>query len=110
MKPANIPLSSFEKYFKSVNNPNDPFYTPNEDIVHFNERYAENEFNIMFATLNLDFTQEEVLNAIKQLKLNKSGGPDMLINEFLIYGKHIFTSTLCNLFNQIFASGYFPED
>ena len=110
VKPANIPLSSFEQYFKSVNNPDDPFYTPDEDILHFNERYAENEFNIMFAELNLDFTQEEVLNAIKQLKLNKSGGPDMLINEFLIYGKHIFTSTLCNLFNQIFASGYFPED
>ena len=110
VKPANIPLSSFEQYFKSVNNPDDPFYTADEDILHFNERYAENEFNIMFAELNLDFTQEEVLNAIKQLKLNKSGGPDMLINEFLIYGKHIFTSTLCNLFNQIFASGYFPED
>ena len=29
----------------------------------------------------------------------------MLINEFLIYGEHIFTSTLCNIFNQIFASG-----
>ena len=82
MKPANIPLSSFEKYFKSVNNPDDLFYTPNEDIVHFNERNAENEFNIMFAKLNLDFTQEEVLNAVKQLKLNKSGGPDMLISEF----------------------------
>ena len=110
MKPADIPLSSFEQYFKSVYNPDDPFYTPDEDILHFNERYAENKSNIMFAELNLDFTQEEVLNAIKQLKLNKSGGPDMLINEFLIHGKHIFTSTLCNHFNQIFASGYFPED
>ena len=34
----------------------------------------------------------------------------MLINEFLIYDKHIFTNTLCNIFNRILAAGYFPED
>ena len=28
VKPANIPLSYFEQYFKSVNNPDDPFYAP----------------------------------------------------------------------------------
>ena len=80
VKPANIPLSSFEQYFKAVNNPTDPFYIPDEDVLYFNEQYAKNEFDIIFDELNLDFTQEEVLNAIKQLKLNKSGGPDCLIN------------------------------
>ena len=86
VKPANILLSSFEQYFKAVNNPTDPFYVPDEDVVNFNEQYAKNEFDIIFDELNLDFTQDEVLNAIKQLKLNKSGGPDYLINEFIIYG------------------------
>ena len=60
--------------------------------------------------MNLDFTHEDVLNAIKQLKLNKSGGPDKLINEFLINGKHILTNTLCKLFNKIFEIGYFPDE
>ena len=54
VKPANIPLSSFEQYFKSVNNPDDPFYTPDEDILHFNERYAENDF--FFFQFNSLFT------------------------------------------------------
>ena len=41
MKPANINLSSFEQYFKAVNNPTDPFYTPDEDELFFNERYEK---------------------------------------------------------------------
>ena len=107
---ANIPLSSFEQYFKAVNNPLDPFFTPDEDVVHLNEHYVNNEFDIIFDELNLDFTHEDVLNAIKQLKLNKSGGTDKLINEFLINGKHILTNTLCKLFNKIFEIGFFPDE
>lgn len=42
VKPANIPLSLFEEYFKSVNNPSDPFYMPDGDILYFNERYVNN--------------------------------------------------------------------
>ena len=33
IKPGNIALSSFEQYFKSVNNPDDHFYTPDEDVL-----------------------------------------------------------------------------
>ena len=43
------------------------------------------------------------------MKTNKSGGPDQLINEFLIHGKHTFTPTLCNLFNKVYETGHFPE-
>ena len=109
IKPSNIPLTSFEKYFKAINNPTEPFYSPDEDILFFNERYERNEFNIMFEELNIDFSQDEILKAISQLKTNKSGGPDQLINEFLIHGKHTFTPTLCNLFNKVYATGHFPE-
>ena len=49
----------------------------------------------MFEELNIDFSQDEIIKAISQLKTNKSGGPDQLINEFLIHGKHTFTPTLC---------------
>lgn len=34
VKSADILLSSFEAYFKSVNNPLDPFITPDEDVIH----------------------------------------------------------------------------
>ena len=85
VKPANIPLSRFEEYFKSVNNPADPFYTPDEDVMNFNERYVNEEFGIMFDELNVEFSEEEILKSIKQLKTNKSSGPDGLINVFFIH-------------------------
>ena len=44
IKPANVPLSSFEKKIKAVNNPADPFFTPDEDSIHFNEGYEKHEF------------------------------------------------------------------
>ena len=55
LRPANVPLSSFKEYFKAVNNPADPFFTPDEDITYFNERYEKNEFRLMFEELNLEF-------------------------------------------------------
>ena len=110
VKPANIPLSSFEDYFNAVNNPNDPFFTPDEDVIYFNERYVQTEFSIMFDELNLNFSHDEVLRSIKQLKTNKSGGPDNLINEFFIHGKIVLVPILCNLFNKIFETGIFPQE
>ena len=110
LRPANVPLSSFEEYFKAVNNPADPFFTPDEDIIHFNERYEKNEFRLMFEELNLEFSEGDIERSIKQLKSNKSGGPDKIINEFFIHGHHILQSTICNLFNKIFDLGYFPEE
>ena len=110
LRPANVPLSSFEEYFKAVNNPADPFFTPDEDIIHFNERYEKNEFRLMFEELNLEFLEGDIERSIKQLKSNKSEGPDKIINEFLIHGHHILQSTICNLFNKIFDLGYFPEE
>ena len=50
-----------------------------EDIIFFNERYEQNEFDIMFEELNTFFSQEEILKAISQLKTNKSGGPDKIV-------------------------------
>ena len=61
VKPANIALSSFEEYFKAVNNPPDRVFTPDEDVIHFNERYVNNEFLIMFEELNLNFSQNEII-------------------------------------------------
>ena len=110
VKPANIPLTVFEQYFKAINNPVDPFYSPDEDILYFNERYENNEFEIIFEELNFSFTLDEILKAIGQLKANKSSGPDMLINEFLMNGKHVLAPTLVNLFNKIFENGHFPEN
>ena len=57
---SNISLSVFEQYFYSVNNPESPFFTADEDILHFIHRYERNEFDIMFHELNLPFSLDEM--------------------------------------------------
>ena len=39
----------------------------------------------------------------------KSAGPDKLINGFFIHGNIYLCPILCNLFNKLFETGYFPE-
>ena len=108
IKSNNIPLNTFEQYFKAVNNPNDHFFNADEDVLYFNERYEQHEFNVMFDELNILFTDHEIIKSINQLKTNRSAGPDLLLNEFFIYGKNELTPTICRLFNKLFEIGYFP--
>ena len=106
---SNIQMSAFEQYFKSVNNPESQFFIPDEDVLFFLDRYEQGDFNIMFEELNSVISEEEIVKAIKELKLNRSAGPDLLINEFFIYGKDVLLRVLNMLFNKIFELGYFPE-
>ena len=62
----------------------------------------------MFNELNLEITLSEIKKAVRQLKLGRSGGSDMFINEFLYYGNEALLNTLYVLFNNIFKVGYFP--
>ena len=78
-------------------------------VSRYNERYEQNEFSIMFDELNLPIINIEIFQAIKELKTNKSGGPDLYLNDFFIHGKHVLAPYLLNLFNRIFDKGYFPE-
>ena len=57
VKPANIPISSFEQYIRSIDN---PFYSPDEDIIHFIQRYSNEEFSIMFEELNIEFSHKNI--------------------------------------------------
>ena len=34
---SDVNLSTFERYFKAINNPSGPFFTPDEDVLFFNE-------------------------------------------------------------------------
>ena len=106
---TDIELSSFEQYFKSVNNPESKFFTPDEDVLNFIDRYEQQEMDIMFNELNLLISDGEILKALKELKTNRSAGPDLLINEFFKHAKDILTPVLSKLFNKIFDLGYFPK-
>ena len=72
------------------------FLNPNEDILYFNERFAKNEFQVMFSELDSEISKEDILTAIKHLKSGKSSGPDHMLNEFFIYGKNeMFKLCIC---------------
>ena len=45
----------------------------------------------MFEELNVDISESEIMNAIKQLNVGKSGGPDHLLNKFFKYGLNFVT-------------------
>ena len=63
----------------------------------------------MFDELNIVISEVEIHNAINQLKLGKSGGPDNVLNEFFRYGTDVLMPYLYKLFNTVFDKGYFPE-
>ena len=71
-----------------------------------NERYVQSELQIMFSELNLEITLSEIKKAVRQLKLVRSGGSDLFINELLYYGNDVLCRTLYVMFNNVFKVGY----
>ena len=65
--PKSLSANQFKEYFQAVNNPDDHFYQADEDIIHFNERFVNNETNTLFSELDLPISLEEIKNGINQL-------------------------------------------
>ena len=59
--------------------------------------------------LNGKIEQDEILNAIKSLKIGKSTASDLISNEMLKYGADAILKTLVKLFNFLFDLGTFPK-
>jgi hypothetical protein len=59
----------------------------------------------------LDFkvTEKEVGLAIKNLKNNKSQGPDQILNEMIKYSQHVLLPSLTNCFNLVLEVGDYPD-
>ena len=56
------------------------------------------------------FTQEEIKNAIKSLRNNKSAGTDNICAELLKYSPEVIHSRIAEIFNSIASSGEYPEE
>ena len=61
----------------------------------------------VFDELDADITADEIIKAIYELKMDKSHGPDCLLNEFFIEYKDFIIPHLCTIFNAVLNSGYF---
>ena len=59
--------------------------------------------------LNLNITEEEIKKSIKNLKSDKSAGPDELVSEMFNYGTNNILVYLKRLFDTIFTNFQFPE-
>ena len=56
------------------------------------------------------FTQEEIKNAIRSLRNNKSAGTDNICAELLKYSPEVIHSRITEIFNSLARSGEYPEE
>ena len=91
------------EHFKNIFNQDDKLV--DEDVESEFVR-AEGE-NI---ALNRSIDREEIINAIKILKCNKSSGPDGVLAEMIKSGPPVIIEFLVKLFNHIFESGIYPHE
>ena len=100
------PLQDLYIYFKNINRSNEEesenTHLENDTI---NEQHSQNINNYV----NLPFTDNEIIKAVKNLKNNKSSGTDSILNEHIKATINIMASVYTKLFNIIFDSGLVPE-
>jgi hypothetical protein len=60
-------------------------------------------------TFENDITEQEILTAIRSLKLSKAAGPDAMIPEFFKFAALHMMPFLAKLFNKLYATGTYPK-
>lgn len=103
----NITLDQFKDFFENLSN--NTFDSNNNEAEDFCSNHDFNEDNSTFPELDQPISVNEVHMAIKHLKHNKAAGSDCILNEYFIDCVDILSSHLCDVFNGILLSGYFPE-
>ena len=66
-----LSADNYNDFFKTLNNPSDHLFQPDEDIVHFNDYFLKSEMEIIFDELNTTITETEIRKATKKLKIRK---------------------------------------
>ena len=57
---SSVDSKRISEYYQAVSDPKDRFYQPDEDILYFNERYAQGDSQIMFEELSVPILLEEI--------------------------------------------------
>ena len=102
-----ISTEDFFTYFKSLGA--DIFQSSNQQADDFCSNHDFNCEDSAFDELNSRITVQEILLSIKSLKRCKAMGNDHLMNEYLIESSDILASHICDIFNAVFDSGFFPD-
>ena len=72
------------------------------------QNFDTNDTNCTFSELDEQISHEEILNAIRSLKNNKSCGIDDILNEYFQKAADILIEPIYILFNKILDNGSFP--
>jgi hypothetical protein len=102
-----ISADDFHKYVSKL--ADDMVQGANEDAEQFCKQNDFNNLDCSFEELNKVIEISEVKAAVESLKRDKAIGNDCLMNEYFIECIDILAAHLCDIFNNIFDSGYFPE-
>ena len=93
-------MKDLYSYFKDLN------AQQYEDEPQTNDNH---EFSTINEEINTQITETEIYTAIKNLKNNKSSGPDKILNEHIKYTADLMMPVYIQLFNLIFDTGLIPE-
>ena len=95
-----ISMKDWQNHFKSL------FINGNSD--NLNSDILKNVDNDT-SPQNIPFTCKEIKDGLKTLKRGKSGGPDLILNEFLKSSSNVMSLVLTKLSNKILDTGKFPK-
>lgn len=101
--PPNITSEQWYEHFKNVFNSSDG---PNIDINI--EPELDHLDDTEDALFNSEITDEEIIDAVKNINPNKSSAGN-LVAEHFIYGIHILLPFIKKLFNRLYGTGEFPS-
>ena len=97
-----VKLDDCYAFFKELNtNKHD---VNNDEEIHLNDEQYRNE-----SILNDPISMEEIRSSIKNLKSNKSGGTDQILNEYIINSQELLLPVFHKFFNIIFDSAIIPD-
>ena len=111
-KDSPIPLCEWKQYFDTLHNEpmvetQDKSFT--DDIVNRLKGLAQdNEQNVDL--LAEEISLQELIEGIKKMKVNKSCGPDNILNEMLKAGGNKLRGCILKLFNKIINTEISPEE
>ena len=100
---SKISVGEFEKHFKNLNEVD--YEETETDLIELN---LDTDSDIL-QLLNAPLTEKELEKALKNLKNNKSAGPDGIVNEQIKATFSRMKDIYLKLFNQILDNGIFPE-
>jgi hypothetical protein len=101
----NISLEQWYDHFSKLFSPDSD--QPINDDIQVDDNVGTLD-EIQDAILNSEIMDNEILDAIKSLNVNKSVGGNLLPKQ-LVYGANVLLPFLCRLFNRLFSKGEFPD-